>query len=81
VTHITELPSRSQLQTLSGDGTNLQFKLKGEGELRVKLKCAASNINVNGGVSTFQQISATEISLDFWENIVHPTTNVVINCP
>ena len=81
VTHITSLPSRSQLQTLSGDGTNLHFQLKGQGQVRIKLKCSASNINVNGGVNGFTQISPSEISLYFLEDIQHPVTNLNINCP
>jgi len=80
VTHITRLPSRSQLLNLSGDGTNLQFKLKGEGKVRVKLKCATTNINVSGAINAYEVISATEISLDFPSIIEHPMTNLTIDC-
>jgi len=80
-THIIELPSRSQLQNLSGDGTNLQFQIKGEGEVIIKLKCATNNVNVSGGISTYSQMSSTEISLDYSEDVLHSPTNVTVGCP
>ena len=80
VTHITKLPSRSQLLSLSGDGTNLQFKLKGEGKVRVKLKCATNNINISGAINTYEVISTTEIGLNFSGMNEHPITNLAIDC-
>jgi len=80
VTHITKLPSRSQLLSLSGDGTNLQFKLKGEGKVRVKLKCATTNINVSGAINAYEAISTTEISLNFPSAVEHPITSLTIDC-
>lgn len=80
VTHITKLPSRSQLLSLSGNGTNLQFKLKGDGKVRVKLKCATTNITVSGAINTYETISANEISLNFPNIAAHPITNLAIDC-
>ena len=81
VTHISKLPSRSQLQTLNGDGTNIQFKLNGEGEVLIKLRCATSNINVSGAINNYETISPSEIALNFAENISHATTNITVDCP
>ena len=38
VTHITKLPSRADLIALTGDGTNLSFRLVGEGKVTIELK-------------------------------------------
>ncbi|WP_162820462.1 polysaccharide deacetylase family protein, partial [Microvirga calopogonii] len=37
VTHITSLPSRAQLLSVTGDGTNLNFSLRGEGNIIIDL--------------------------------------------
>jgi len=55
VTHITELPARSELLTLLGDDTNLNFSLIGEGEVVVDLKnVAGTSPNVAGAAITSQ---------------------------
>src|SRR6185503_18586813 len=41
VTHITSLPMRSELLSLSGDGTNLNFSVIGEGRAVVDLVALA----------------------------------------
>ena len=38
VTHITDLADRSELLSLTGDGTNLNFSIVGEGHVVVDLK-------------------------------------------
>jgi Ca2+-binding RTX toxin-like protein len=37
VTHITALPSRAQLLSVTGDGVNLDFSIKGEGQIAIDL--------------------------------------------
>jgi peptidoglycan/xylan/chitin deacetylase (PgdA/CDA1 family) len=37
-THISKLPMRAELVSVTGDGTNLDFTVKGEGKLEVSLK-------------------------------------------
>ena len=37
VTHITALPSRAQLLSVTGDGVNLDFSIKGEGKIVIDL--------------------------------------------
>jgi len=81
VTHITTLPSRSQLISVTGDGTDLQFQLEGNGKVNIDLKCSPSNISVSGGVSTYTLVSPTKISLNFSDNKLHANTSVNVNCP
>ena len=81
ITHITALPSRSQLISLTGDGTDLQFQLKGTGKVNIDLKCSPSNINISGGVNTYTSVSSSKISLNFSDDKLHAITNVDISCP
>jgi Ca2+-binding RTX toxin-like protein/peptidoglycan/xylan/chitin deacetylase (PgdA/CDA1 family) len=37
VTHITALPSRAELLSITGDGTNLEFSVRGEGKISIDL--------------------------------------------
>ena len=37
MTHITALPSRAQLLSVTGDGVNLDFSIKGEGKIVIDL--------------------------------------------
>jgi Ca2+-binding RTX toxin-like protein len=49
VTHITALPARAELLSLTGDGTNLSFSAIGEGKLVIDLKNPAGmSVNVTG---------------------------------
>ncbi|KQM75808.1 cadherin [Sphingomonas sp. Leaf22] len=50
VTHITQLPMRASLETLSGDGSDLSFTVAGEGKVVIDLKAPGTNwITVEGG--------------------------------
>ncbi len=44
VTHIASLPMRADLQTVSGDGSNLSFSVTGDGAVVVDLKTPGSDI-------------------------------------
>lgn len=48
VTRIVDMPVRSQLTSVSGNGTNLSFQFVGKGVLTVELKSATSYISVLG---------------------------------
>lgn len=54
VTHITEMPMRSKLISLSGDGANLDMRFEGEGSVKVILSDAANKFQItsDGGVLT-----------------------------
>lgn len=80
VTHISALPSRSQLITASGDGTDIQFTLKGQGKVKVTLKCNPSSINVSGGSSSYTSAGSSAININFADDIQHAATFVDINC-
>lgn len=50
VTHITALPMRASLETLSGDGRDLAFTVAGEGKMVIDLKAPGTNwLAVEGG--------------------------------
>ncbi|KQM65512.1 cadherin [Sphingomonas sp. Leaf17] len=53
VTHITALPMRATLQTLSGDGRDLSFTVIGEGSVTVDVKAPGNDwVTVTGGKVT-----------------------------
>jgi hypothetical protein len=80
ITHISALPSRSQLIAASGDGTDLQFTLKGKGTVKVALKCNPSNINVSGGSSSYTPAGTSAININFANDILHAETVVDVSC-
>ncbi|WP_238298730.1 polysaccharide deacetylase family protein, partial [Methylobacterium soli] len=53
VTHITKLADRSELLSLTGDGTNLAFSIVGEGHVLIDLK---------GGTGTTPQVSGATVA-------------------
>ena len=57
VTHVDYLPMRADLQSVSGDGTNLTFSFTGDGTLDVHIKTPAPGVSV---VSIVQSIVGTE---------------------
>jgi len=82
ITHISALPNRSELVTVNGDGTNLQFIIKGQGTVKVTLKCSnPSSITVSGGSNSYTLAGASAINIDFNANIQHATTRVDVICP
>jgi hypothetical protein len=80
VTHLSALPSRSQLISVKGDGTDLQFTLKGKGKVIIALKCNPANIAVSGGSNSYTAIGSSAIAIDFTHNIQHAETSVDISC-
>ena len=82
VTHINQLPSRSTLVSLSGNGEDIKFRFRGEGEVEITTKCNnPSTIKVTGGISTFKKISSNKISLSFATNKSYKETTVDVACP
>ena len=82
VTHINQLPSRSKLISLSGNGEDIKFRLTGEGQLEVITKCMnPSSIKVTGGVSSYQSVNSNKILLSFLENKSYLETTVDVTCP
>ncbi len=53
VTHITQMPMRSRITSLTGDGTNLELNFEGEGRILVSASEAASNFNVTFVENTY----------------------------
>jgi hypothetical protein len=80
VTRISSLPSRSKLISANGDGTNLQFTLKGKGAVKVTLKCIPSSINVSGGSSNYTSAGQFAINILFNDDIQHAETTVDVGC-
>lgn len=55
VTHITKLPMRATLLSLSGDGRNLSFSVQGEGQVVVDVQAPGNNwVVVTGGTIVSQ---------------------------
>jgi predicted lipoprotein with Yx(FWY)xxD motif len=52
VTHITSLPMRAELVSLTGDGTNLSFSVVGEGRVVIDLTAPAGRSPVVAGATT-----------------------------
>lgn len=52
VTHITHLPARAELLSLTGDGKNINFSFKGAGKVEVELACSAATATVQGSTNT-----------------------------
>ncbi len=56
VTHITALPMRATLTTLSGDGRDLSFTVEGEGKVTVDLKAPGTDWTTLSGGTIASQI-------------------------
>lgn len=56
VTHITALPMRAELVTLSGDGRDLSFTVQGEGKVVIDLKAAGTDWTTVTGATIASQI-------------------------
>jgi hypothetical protein len=84
VTHIIALPNRSELIAVNGDGTNIQFVIKGQGTVAVMLGCGNPlSVHVSGGSNSYSysEGSSSTINIDFNRNIQHATTRVDVVCP
>ncbi|HEX2829104.1 MAG TPA: cadherin domain-containing protein, partial [Burkholderiales bacterium] len=73
VTHITALPMRSELVSLSGDGSNLTFQLIGEGDVTIDLaSLTGKTLSVSG--ATIQSQIGEILVLDLGANGTHNVT-------
>jgi hypothetical protein len=82
VTHISQLPSRSKLVSLVGNGEDIKFHFSGEGKVEVTTKCSNPvSISVIGGINVYQTVNNTTISLLFTDNKTYPETIVDVTCP
>ncbi|HSV25968.1 MAG TPA: hypothetical protein VLJ17_23445 [Xanthobacteraceae bacterium] len=64
VTHIDALPMRADLQTVTGNGTNLAFSMTGDGVVDVHVKTPGANIvSVQGAPAA--SLTGTDLSLTF----------------
>ncbi len=83
VTHITTLPMRTELISLTGNGTELSFAISGEGDVSVQLNTAlAANLTVQG-TPDFSQ-NGTQLTLRFANQGIHNidlTISTSINTP
>lgn len=73
VTHITALPMRARLISVSGDGNQIRFSFEGEGSSSITLSNAATNYNIvsdNGTVSK----SGNNLVINFSSFGVHNVT-------
>ena len=64
VTHIDALPMRGDLQSVSGDGSNLTFSMKGDGVVDIHVKTPGANIiSIQGAPSA--SLNGSDLSLAF----------------
>lgn len=56
VTHITALPARAELISLTGDGANLSFSIIGEGRLTIDLRKPGATLATVSGASIVSQV-------------------------
>ncbi|PID45496.1 MAG: hypothetical protein CSB47_08225 [Proteobacteria bacterium] len=82
VSRITKLPSRSELISVDGDGTDLDFEFKGQGEVTLSLKCApTAGFDVTGGSYKYQFLTPDTVNIIFEEDKQHAKTFVDATCP
>ncbi len=73
VTHITALPMRGTLLSVTGDGRNLAFSVLGEGKVVVDIQAPGSNWTKVTG-ATIASISGELLTLDIGANGRHDVT-------
>jgi hypothetical protein len=71
VTRITELPMRSRLLSVTGDGDNLFFNLEGEGDVRVELSSNYNNYQINVDPENIEIVNSQEIITNLSSYGVH----------
>jgi hypothetical protein len=71
VTRITELPMRSNLLSLTGDGDNLSFNLEGKGNVRVELNSSYNNYLINVDPENIEIVNLQEIIINLSNYGVH----------
>ena len=81
VSHITKLPSRGELISVDGDGTDVNFEYKGAGTVELNLKCIPSSLTVSGGSTQFTLTSPSTVGITFTQDKQHAMTTVDATCP
>ncbi len=79
ITHITQLPARANLLSLTGNGKDLSFSLAGEGKMTIKSKCNV-NPTITGASSYSVDLVKQLISLNFTSNATY-NVSITMNCP
>jgi serralysin len=79
VSHITTLASRSELVSVTGDGTNLNFSFNGEGKITTDMKAISANQRYQvTGADSFK-VTGDKIELTFNQNTSHTVGISVVN--
>ncbi|WP_176591034.1 cadherin domain-containing protein [Sphingobium sp. EM0848] len=73
VTHITDLPMRSVLMSLTGDGHNLAFSLQGEGQVVIDIANPGTKGVIVSGATLVSQVGDI-VTLDVGSNGLHNVT-------
>jgi peptidoglycan/xylan/chitin deacetylase (PgdA/CDA1 family) len=71
VSHITALAARSELISVSGDGSSLSFSFNGEGKVSVDMKALGANQSYNVTGADAVQIVGDKVELTFNGNKTH----------
>ena len=69
VTHISWLPQRSELLSVTGDGKNINFSFTGEGSVLVELACNGVKPKITGADEI--RYAGSTLEMDFYENKGH----------
>ena len=77
VTHISYLPMRATLTSLTGNGQDLSFSFVGEGTVEIEMACTGTPI-VTGANS--HSVSGKLLEMEFDPNTTH-TATVQLSCP
>ena len=72
VTHIENLPSRADLLSVTGDGTNLNFSMSGDGDVTIDLKSIPTDIVSIQGAPTAKLANGV-LDLIFADTLTGPT--------
>jgi len=79
VTHISYLPMRANLTSITGDGQNLSFSFVGEGTVEVELACAGAPMVT--GVDSYKLVeNNTQLEMTFLAKTTH-TAGIQLSCP
>ena len=70
VTHITELPMRAALMSLTGNGRNLSFSVNGEGQVKIDLQAPGAGTVVVSGATIVSQVGEI-LTLNLGANGLH----------
>ena len=81
VSRITKLPSRGELTSVNGNGTDINFEFNGTGTVEIDLKCAPSSFNVTGGTNQYLFTSPSTVGIVFNQDKQHAMTTVDSTCP